>query len=166
MINKFLYKLKFTKWKDTGETLTSKDNVFTLSFPPNWSYSKSRGKNFYTFISSDENFKGALNLSIVYNKPIAINSSRELATYFLNIELKESNFVEYETPEFSVIILKHKDPDSNMNNVSYFGFNKKITFHFKFIIFEEVKEEEQNRWLEVSHIIIYSMKVNLDIIKN
>jgi hypothetical protein len=159
LIKQLLTYFTRSSFSEVPNDFISKDELFRLKFDNNWLYSRS-GNSFYSFHNEKDDLKGGLQISIIWDRPVAtsVQSAEQLEQTL--IENEGITLVPTTLSGFPAYYFGANYIDNNMDHHTWYIYVPDIYVKVSYFIFQEEPAEIKQLWFARIHKLLDTLEID------
>lgn len=136
-----------------------KDQLFQMQFDERWVYYRS-GNSFYYFFNELEDLKGGIQLSMIWNRPIAQQITSLEALELMVTQREGIQPIKTTVGEYHAYYIGANYASNNMDHHIWYVYIRQVQVRILYSIFEEEPIEIKKQWFERVARIIDTLTIN------
>lgn len=148
-----------TRFSPVGNTFISKDALFRLQFDDGWVYTRG-GNSFYYFFNEQDDLKGGIQLSLIWNRPIALKITSLDALELMVTQREGIQPIKTTVGENHAFYGGVTYSNNNTDHHSWYVYIQHVRVRILYSIFEEEPIEIKKQWFERVNKIIDTLEIH------
>jgi hypothetical protein len=159
LISSLLNRFRRKRFSPVEPHFTSEDQLFQMQFDERWVYSRS-GNSFYYFFNESDDLKGGIQLSMIWNRPIAHQLTSMEALEQMVTQREGIQPIKTTVGEYHAYYIGANYASNNMDHHIWYVYIQQVQVRILYSIFEEEPIEIKKQWFERVARIIDTLTIN------